>query len=179
MSYENAPATKLVATNCIACGKDLLDAISVETGMGPICREKYGHAGPDGATEAARADVNWRVHELAAGVSPAVMVGHLLIIRSHWFDKLADRLTERLCAVEIEPVDANTLALVTPYNEAFTYDLKTTVDGRRWDPANKRWTIPATREARNAAWKVIRKHFAGGIGRGPEGLFPIEVARAA
>ena len=31
----------LTATNCICCGRDLVDAESVEQGIGPICRGKY------------------------------------------------------------------------------------------------------------------------------------------
>ena len=43
MNYESAPATKLVATLCACCGKNLLDAESVEAGMGPVCRKKHGY----------------------------------------------------------------------------------------------------------------------------------------
>ena len=43
MSYENAPATRMLATHCAACGRPLVDATSVETGMGPVCRERYGY----------------------------------------------------------------------------------------------------------------------------------------
>lgn len=42
MSYENAPATKFIAVNCCVCGRPLVDAISVEEGIGPICRDKFG-----------------------------------------------------------------------------------------------------------------------------------------
>lgn len=41
-NYEAAPATELVATHCAACGRPLLDAVSVECGMGPVCRERAG-----------------------------------------------------------------------------------------------------------------------------------------
>lgn len=40
MSHENAPATQLVATRCCACRTPLVDANSVELGIGPICRRK-------------------------------------------------------------------------------------------------------------------------------------------
>ena len=39
MSYENAAATKLLATNCVICGRALVDATSVELGVGPECRK--------------------------------------------------------------------------------------------------------------------------------------------
>jgi hypothetical protein len=42
-NYENAPATKLLATHCACCGRSLLDAESVEAGMGPTCRKVHGY----------------------------------------------------------------------------------------------------------------------------------------
>lgn len=46
-NYENAPGTVLVATNCACCARPLLDAVSVETGVGPECRKKHGYDKPD------------------------------------------------------------------------------------------------------------------------------------
>ena len=40
MTYEDAPATKMLRVGCACCGRALLDAESVESGMGPVCREK-------------------------------------------------------------------------------------------------------------------------------------------
>ena len=65
MSYENAPATKMLATNCACCGRPLVDAKSVECGIGPDCREKYG-VDVD-VTEAAREEANKIVFQLARG----------------------------------------------------------------------------------------------------------------
>lgn len=41
MSYAQTKACILAATHCVCCGKPLLDAVSVELGVGPICRGKY------------------------------------------------------------------------------------------------------------------------------------------
>ena len=38
-NYRNAPQTTLLKTNCIACGRPLVDAISVQLGIGPECRQ--------------------------------------------------------------------------------------------------------------------------------------------
>jgi hypothetical protein len=43
MSYENAPATKLLATHCACCARPLVDAVSVEAGVGPDCRKSHGY----------------------------------------------------------------------------------------------------------------------------------------
>lgn len=40
-TYENAPATRLLATHCCVCGRPLLDSDSVEIGIGPTCRGKF------------------------------------------------------------------------------------------------------------------------------------------
>lgn len=45
--YEQAPATQMLATQCAACARPLLDAESVEAGMGPDCRRKHGFLGRD------------------------------------------------------------------------------------------------------------------------------------
>jgi hypothetical protein len=43
MSYENAPATEMLATHCAICSRPLLDAVSVEIGIGPVCRQRHGY----------------------------------------------------------------------------------------------------------------------------------------
>lgn len=43
MNYENAPATKLLATHCACCARPLVDSVSVEAGMGPTCRKVHGY----------------------------------------------------------------------------------------------------------------------------------------
>ena len=64
MDYTNAPATALVATHCALCGRALLDAASVESGMGPTCRARVLRDAP---TEH-RAEVNALVARIAAKV---------------------------------------------------------------------------------------------------------------
>lgn len=46
--YEDAPGTKLLAVSCAVCAHPLLDAVSVEAGIGPDCRAKYGYAEAQG-----------------------------------------------------------------------------------------------------------------------------------
>ena len=57
-----------LATNCCACGMLLSDSKSVEIGMGPTCREKYGlKAAFAGFSESKRKRVNKLIHE--AGIA--------------------------------------------------------------------------------------------------------------
>jgi hypothetical protein len=62
MSYEELTTTKIVATHCCSCGRPLLDASSVTTGMGPTCRKKYSF--PETLTEEQRVFANSLVHKL-------------------------------------------------------------------------------------------------------------------
>lgn len=43
MTYENATATKFIATHCAVCGKSLVDADSVQMAIGPECRKRHGY----------------------------------------------------------------------------------------------------------------------------------------
>lgn len=45
-TYENAPATRMLATHCAVCSRPLVDAASVEAGMGPDCRDRHGYDDP-------------------------------------------------------------------------------------------------------------------------------------
>ncbi len=63
MSYEEAPATKMLATHCIFCSRPLLDASSVEAGIGPICRGKVGYNDP--VPNHARQEANKLIHRIA------------------------------------------------------------------------------------------------------------------
>lgn len=173
--YENAPATKMLATHCAACGRPLVDAVSVEAGMGPDCREKYGYY--QEAPEEVRASVNKRVAEIAAGCDPRVTVGHLLCIYSSGFEKLANTLEARLVDVAIEEVSGDLIAVTAPYSPAFTEALKR-LPWRRWDGEGKRWLVPAAKKSRDAIWALLRRFYAGSIGKGPRGYFVIEAVRS-
>lgn len=82
MSYENAPATRMLATHCAACARPLVDAVSVETGMGPDCRKRL--LPTELVNEELRAEANKIVHDLAVGVS----VGSLDMNAAHKLRRL-------------------------------------------------------------------------------------------
>lgn len=46
--YTDSPACDLVATQCACCSRPLVDAVSVETGVGPECRKRHGYADAQG-----------------------------------------------------------------------------------------------------------------------------------
>lgn len=94
MSYENAPATKLLATACAYCGRDLVDAVSVETGVGPECRKKY--AIDSDASEEARKEANQIVFQLARkGVGNRIYLPAIERLAALGFEHLAARVAKR------------------------------------------------------------------------------------
>lgn len=96
MGYENAPATKLLATHCICCGLPLLDALSVERSIGPICFEKHGGLGDADASDEDRVKANRLVREAALnGCSAERRVAIAKTIEGLGFARLAARIIER------------------------------------------------------------------------------------
>lgn len=54
--YTASPACALVATRCACCNRELVDAESVERGMGPWCRKKHGYGAAEGYADWAGVD---------------------------------------------------------------------------------------------------------------------------
>lgn len=170
MDYVNAPATQLVATNCCVCARPLLDAVSVEAGIGPVCREKYGF-NIDAAPEA-RAEANTLVHQLAAGT----VHSHAAILRlvQLGFVKLATKLADGLVSVRISYTtrfDFDGFAIQTPFDGAAVDDFRA-IPGRRFDHEVKAWVVPVAQ--REAVWTLLRRHFPRRLGHGPKGYFAVE-----
>lgn len=100
MSCVNAPQTELVATHCAACGRPLVDSVSVEVGMGPDCRKRLMM--DVDVPEDARKEANRIVYEIAV-IQKGIKVGTLTDkLRSLGFEKLADRIDKRVKSISIE-----------------------------------------------------------------------------
>lgn len=121
-TYENAPATKLLATACACCGRDLVDAVSVETGIGPDCREKYGVTFD--TSNAAHAEANALVFQVARkGIT--AREASLAFDRLHelGFTVLAERIAKRFRArVTKGPSVEELRAAYAKIRAAFCYD---------------------------------------------------------
>lgn len=172
--YENAPATKILATHCAACGRPLLDSVSVEIGMGPDCRKKYmGKA--TGHSDEARAEANQLVHQIAIAVSHSSVAEVLSTsqaldrLRSLGFDKLADKLELSWVKVRIEERDGM-MIVVSPYDEAAVAAAQR-IPGRRWNRDAKCNEFPVS--AKPAVWAMLRRYYAGMAGSSSHGTFVI------
>lgn len=187
MSYENAPATRLLATHCACCGRPLVDAASVEAGIGPECRRKHGYGEaqgePDWTAAAlalvpdvgagwlqvsyqgdARAACNALVHRVAVtGEKPDYQIAAIAAIRALGYATLARKLAEHaLGLVEVLPsAQPERLTVRTPFDAAFVVALKAARIGARWEKVEKVWSIPSDQRARAALWSALRDHFAG------------------
>ncbi len=176
MSYENAPATLMLATHCAVCRRPLVDSVSVETGMGPDCRERHGF-NIDVPAEA-RAEANKLVHAIALGVDAGTLKLHVLALRCYGFDRLADVLVDRNAAVRITPAGVGYIAVTTPYNPDFVEAFKAALPWRKWDREAKVWLVPDTTQAKRVLWGVLRRFFNGQLGVAPSGLFVVTTGAA-
>jgi hypothetical protein len=164
-----------------------VDAVSVETGVGPECRRKHGYNDAQGEpawetamtlldgfvavehvnpTMSPRAAVNVLVHRIACRSTArvdhevAALVG---AVRALGFTTLADKVLEHGAGkVEVRSA-GDRLSVKTPYNEAFVNALKAARVGARWDRDGKVWTVPADPTARKALWCALRAHYAGAL----------------
>ena len=182
-TYENAPATKMLATNCVVCGRALVDAISVEMGIGPECRKEYD----GGITDDVRAEANKIVHDaaLAAGIGRIEEVLKAADkVEALGLKVLADKMrrrfknAERLAEIEIEMLPTGVYRVITPYrrkdSNAFLAAWRA-VPGRRWN--NGANEVPVT--SKDALWAVLKQFFGGRYAKGPKGVFKIPEAAPA
>lgn len=116
MGYENAKSTKLLASNCCVCARALRDAKSVELGIGPVCRSRYGH--DLDVSEVARAQANVLVYTIAATqeMSADQYVTLLSLGFSVLANKLKDRLLESAGQVTVTTEGTRWLIVDAPYN---------------------------------------------------------------
>lgn len=178
-AYENAPATKMLATNCVCCGRALVDAISVEMGIGPECRKEND----GGISDETRTEANKIVHgaAVAAGLG---RIAEVLVaadkVEALGLAVLAGKMrrrfknAERLADIEIVEV-SGTYRVITPYrrkdSKAFVAAWRT-VPGRRWE--NGANVVPVA--SKTALWAVLRQFFGGKYAKGPKGVFRIPEA---
>lgn len=183
--YENARSTQLLATSCLCCGRALRDAVSVECGVGPVCRENNGYD----MSSPHRDEANALIHEAAYATNDRVIdiVGELEALG---FTGVAAKITKRflkpaveICEKEVTfgkgkySVDITAVVVSTAWSPEFTEELKSQIDWR--DRALVRneagkfegWAVKP--EAKRALWSVIKDHFGGEMGVGPKGSFTI------
>lgn len=183
MSYLNAPAVALVASACCICGRELLEAESIKSGIGPVCAEKTGFARPGLAPEV-RAEVNRLVYELAALQRSVEAIPRVARLRELGFEVIADRIAarlEQLIDIRIELADDQEVLIVDlpRLDDRRSFDVLLEglrrVPGRRWlnipGRAEKVNVVPNNGAAIRALYEALSRVFAGCAGRSPKGPF--------
>ena len=183
MGYETAPATQMLATNCLICDRPLVDAASVEFGVGPVCRRKHGFDDDVPNREEANAAVYAAACAAQQGDVPTVL-SLADTIEEYGLTTLATKVRERFIHIRLVEDEDGWVQVFTPYNADFVSALHRNVprDGKR------KVTDPEKRNNRGLprfkCWEISRDHsrgllaalsqaYAGDYAVGPKGVFTI------
>jgi len=169
--YENAPATTMLATHCCCCGRPLLDAVSVEAGIGPDCRKKHGfgeaQAAPDWAAVARlelegawptdpHAWANSLVHRIACNRSGDDVPRFVACIHALGYRKLAMTIAVQFGAVIVTEADGM-LLVAAPFNDE--WNKAAHANWWRWDGKAKVRRVPVA--DRGKLWAVLVRVYPG------------------
>lgn len=176
MSYVNAPATRMLATNCCCCGRPLVDSVSVELGMGPICREEE--------TGGITGDTQVKCNQLTHAAAIAAQAGQVVKVReiaeqiaALGLTTLASKITTRFHNAErnvkVTITERNGfLSIKTPFKRSASQDFIAAwraIPGRTY--SNGLNHVPVT--SKPQLWTLLRTYFPGLYGKGPQGVFRI------
>ena len=176
MSYENSEACKMLATHCAACGRPLVDAKSVELGIGPDCRRKY-RFDDESITDDKRKTANKLVYDIARlqrGPDVASMTDKLDRLG---FTKLAARIRKRTIKITITFGNSRQSCweLKIPYLDGTKTELQLRGIPGSWDKRKKVWVIRRNPTNQQRLWKFLTDFFEGDVAEGPKGVFIVGV----
>lgn len=188
MSYLAAPGVALVATECAVCARPLLDAVSVESGIGPTCRKymageqspadwtAFATAIPASLREAlasrlgdARSCANLLTHRVASGALRTAEALPMLVALG--FHRLAAAVAKGSVGSVVVDREGDRLVVKAPYADGFGRALRAAAYGSRWEPTSKRWSVPIA--AKPGLWRALRETYPGALLSGPQGLSTI------
>lgn len=179
MSYETAPATILLATNCCCCGRPLVDSVSVEYGIGPECREHLNIVSSEPSPETRR-----EANKLTYAAAIASQLGKIAQVRiiaqqlkDLGFTVLSDKIQERFTRSEQNATitileQGQFLYVKTPYKRSAPgafHNAWRSIPGRWWDGANQTNVVPV--QAKRQVYALLCRFFPGSYGLGPLGPF--------
>lgn len=174
--YVNAPATKMLASNCVCCGRPLCDAISVQLGVGPECR-KEDDGGISGDVRDQANALVFKAAIMAQNGEVASVKAVAEEIRKLGLDKLADRVGKRFRNADryteiVLTIEDGDYRVETPFRRGAKEEFIAAwrqIPGRRFKNAAN--YVPVAQK--QALWKLLQKFFGGKFGKGPKGLFRI------
>lgn len=193
---QSKKLSTLFATHCLCCGRPLVDAISVETGVGPVCRQRYEYDRHTNREDQLIA--NRLIHEAALNDTPDKRLLEIAedldtLNYKGVATKIRDRFVQNPVAhhriaftITREPAifgrgqRAHTMeafVIKNTWMPGFEGSLTTEIDWR--DRALVRddadeiigWAVKP--RAKKALWKVLSIYFEGEVGVGPKGPFMV------
>jgi hypothetical protein len=177
--YVNAPATKMLATNCGICGRPLVDALSVQRGIGPECYEHVENNFVN-IPENVRKQANELIHKAAIVAQNGEIVAVQAIadqIRALGLDKLADKVGKRFRNADryaeiVISIEGDDYRVETPFRRGAKEEFIAAwrnIPGRRFHNAAN--YVPVVQK--QALFKLLKRFFGGKFAKGPKGLFRI------
>lgn len=178
MGYENSIACQKLQIHCCCCGKELVDSISTELGIGPDCREGYtGGISPEVQREcnvlthrAAVASTEGKVEEVREIAEKIASLG---------LTTLADAINKRFVNAErqakivIVSVDGGTaLSVKTPFKRSEKDKFVAAwrmIPGRRY--RNGANIVPVAEK--RALWALLKEFFPGVYGKADGKVFRV------
>jgi len=163
--YTDSKACKLLASNCAACSKELVDSKSIEIGLGPICRKKHGY--DSHITEENRTKANKLVYLIAAKQTGAEVIQAVNELNELGFTKLAKRISKRIAKIIVTEIDED-IQVSAPY------DFESLSAWRKiafWNRKNKAWTLRTN--DKKALWNLLKRFYSNHYGSGNKGIFAI------
>ena len=177
--YVNSPVTKMLNVNCVCCGRPLVDAISVELGVGPECR-KYIDGGLSEDAQDKANKILSKAQKAGNNGEISAVTKYAEELRAIGFVKVAARIDKRFrnAAKNTEIVitlDGDCYRVETPFRRGAMKEFVLAwrkIPGRQYkDNSNY---IPVTQK--KALFELLRQFFAGKVAKGPKGLFKIPEA---
>ncbi len=176
-SYENCPQCILLATHCACCGRPLVDARSVERGIGPECWRRHGYDDLEELGDAQRVLCN-KLTYAAACYAQQGRISEVRrcadAVRALGLEKLAGLIVARFRNAERQVkitvlCQGGRLYWSAPFRRggrhAFVADMRA-LPTRRWHGDIEKNSVAP--EQRVALWEFFKKWYPGVYGRGPD-----------
>ncbi len=174
MDVQNAAALSMLATRCCCCRLALRDPISVELGIGPICRKTLWEATAKTISPAALKRAKELVYELALDASAdKIDAGKVLVasdaLQEMGFMGLAATLVKRNAKISVQTMGDGRILVKVPYDNSASRALYRLGGNPHRDTRNKfvGYIFPVA--TKNRVWGTMRQYFVGALGVGPEG----------
>jgi hypothetical protein len=168
MGYEQAPSTHMLATHCVICNRALRDAVSVEIGIGPICRGKSGYD-EIGATSETRSQANRIIHHISLNQhNSAIINSGCRELIELGFSTVVQAIVKRI-GVHITQGDSR-FFIKAPLNWDWVW-ASGNINGKYYNRKTKEASFPLAQKAR--VYETLKTHYLGYAAYGPKGFFMI------